>query len=133
MRYDPSLSDLIDGSIGEESPFEQFFGYYPKGVSLDTAVLPSGWQERVIEIRNANTNWNSGYCLEPHDLAISKLVAGREKDKAFVQEMLICGMVKKKTLLAYLDVLAVGVEVKKRLMVWIASTTTAAYSGEYRL
>lgn len=29
-----------------------------------------------------------GWCLEPHDLAVSKLAAGREKDVAFVGTML---------------------------------------------
>lgn len=39
---DPADSDLIDGSIGEGSPFHQTFGYYAHGVSVETAVLPGG-------------------------------------------------------------------------------------------
>jgi hypothetical protein len=34
-----------------------------------------------------------GYCLDPHDLAISKLAAGREKDWPFVAEMIRHGFV----------------------------------------
>ena len=30
-----------------------------------------------------------GWCLEPHDLAVSKLAAGREKDMAFVEVMVM--------------------------------------------
>ncbi len=81
-------SDLIDGSIGEGSPFHQTFGYYAHGVGADTAVLPEGWRERLVPVRNENTGGGSGLCLEVHDLAVSKLVAGREKDLAFVTGLL---------------------------------------------
>jgi hypothetical protein len=36
-----SASDLVDGSIGERSPFHDSFGYYGQGVGAETAVLPS--------------------------------------------------------------------------------------------
>jgi hypothetical protein len=81
-------SDLIDGSIGEGSPFHQTFGYYAHGVGADTAVLPEGWRERLIPVRNQNTGGGTGLCLEVHDLAVSKLVAARDKDVAFIQGLL---------------------------------------------
>ncbi len=81
---DPADNDLIDGSIGEGSPFHQTFGYYAHGVSVGTAVLPSGWRERLVPVRNENTGGGTGLCLEIHDLAVSKLVAGRGKDYDFV-------------------------------------------------
>lgn len=84
---DPKDADLVDGSIGEGSPFHETFGYYAQGVWLETAVLPSGWRERLVEIRNENTRQIAGRCLEPHDLAVSKLVAGREKDLEFLTEL----------------------------------------------
>ncbi len=89
---DPADSDLIDGSIGEGSPFHQTFGYYAHGVGADTAVLPAGWRERLIPVRNQNTGGGTGFCLEVHDLAISKLIAGREKDFAFVAGLLRHGL-----------------------------------------
>jgi hypothetical protein len=39
---DPADNDLFDGSIGEGSPFHQTFGYYAHGVSVETAILPTG-------------------------------------------------------------------------------------------
>jgi hypothetical protein len=81
---DPADSDLIDGSIGEGSPFHQTFGYYAHGVGADTAVLPDGWRQRLVPLRNQNTGGGTGLCLEVHDLAVSKLVAGREKDLTFI-------------------------------------------------
>jgi hypothetical protein len=88
----PSDADLIDGSIGEASPFHRTFGYYAHGVAAETAVLPAGWQDRLIPIQNENTGGGAGLCLEVHDLAVSKLVAGREKDLSFVRSILRHGL-----------------------------------------
>jgi hypothetical protein len=85
---DPADANLIDGSIGEGSPFHQTFGYYAHGVAQETAVLPAGWKSRLIRLRNENTGNGTGLSLEVHDLAVSKLVAGREKDLEFVAALL---------------------------------------------
>ena len=90
---DPADSDLIDGSIGEGSPFHQTFGYYAHGVSLETAILPIGWRDRLVPVHNQNTGGGTGLCLEVHDLAVSKLVAGREKDLGFIAGLLRYQMV----------------------------------------
>jgi len=85
---DPEATDLIDGSIGEMSPFDQTFQYYAHGVGPETAVLPAGWLERVVPVHSQFTGGATGFCLEVHDLAVSKLVAGREKDLEFVSALL---------------------------------------------
>jgi len=79
-----AATELVDGTIGELSPFQQTFGYYAHGVSPETAVLPDGWQNRLVRLANPNTGNGVGLCLEVHDLLVSKLVAGREKDLVFV-------------------------------------------------
>ncbi len=84
----PELADLIDGAIGELSPFDERFGYYAQGVGPETACLPMGWKQRLVKIQNQNTDLKIGYCLEPHDLAASKLAAGRPKDGPFVRALL---------------------------------------------
>lgn len=84
-RNHPERWNVIDGSIGELSPFHETFGYYAQGVEETTAVLPEGWKERLIPVRNANTRGATGLCLEIHDLLISKYVAGREKDRRFAR------------------------------------------------
>jgi hypothetical protein len=88
----PDLADLIDGAIGELSPFQERFGYYAQGVGPETAILPAGWEGRVVKIQNGNTDLKIGYCLEPHDLAASKLAAGRDKDWPFVETMVRHGI-----------------------------------------
>ena len=83
----PERADSIDGAIGEGSKFHQTHGYYAQGVGPDTATLPKNWQKRLVRIENPNTGGFAGLCLEVHDLAISKYVAGREKDREFTQAL----------------------------------------------
>ena len=89
----PEKADLIDGSIGELSPFHQTFGYYAHGVGPETAMLPANWRTRLVRVENENTAGTIGWCLSPVDLAVSKLLAGREKDVDFVRVMLRNGLV----------------------------------------
>lgn len=81
----PEDADLIDGAIGEDSLFHERFGYYAQGVGPETARLPPGWQDRLFKVQSANTNLCIGWCLSPADICVSKLLAGREKDVAYVQ------------------------------------------------
>jgi hypothetical protein len=87
-RFRPELSTLIEGSLGRYSQFDQTFGYYADGVSPDTATLPEGWQDRLVRVSNENTGGAVGWCLDPYDLAFSKLAARREKDLTFVTNLL---------------------------------------------
>jgi hypothetical protein len=93
-RNHPERADLIDGTIGELSPFHETFGYYAQGVGPSTARLPRGWEERLVPIRNAATRGATGWCLEAHDLVISKLIACREKDMAFARTALQHGLIR---------------------------------------
>jgi hypothetical protein len=90
---DPAAGDLVDGAIGEESPFHESFGYYAHGVGPETAVLPRGWRDRSVVIRSDRTRGVRAICPGPADLAVSKLVASREKDRAFVAALLRHGLV----------------------------------------
>jgi hypothetical protein len=99
----PELADLIDGSIGEGSQFHELFGYYAQGVSERTATLPTGWRSRLVKIANSNTRGIAGLCLEVNDLAVSKYVAGREKDLEFTRELAKQGMTDSRVLIARVD------------------------------
>lgn len=100
----PELADKVDGAIGEGSNFHQTHGYYAQGVGPETATLPAGWRRRLVRVDNPNTNGYAGLCLEVHDLAISKYVAGREKDREFTRELARHGMTNLKLLLKRLAV-----------------------------
>lgn len=95
---DGTKADLIDGSIGELSMFQNTFGYYAQGVTPNTAQLPDGWRKRLVPYKTSATNGIKALCLEPHDLWLSKAVAGREKDLEFCLALLRKGIVKPETL-----------------------------------
>ncbi|CAN5893639.1 hypothetical protein BH23ACT10_BH23ACT10_33350 [soil metagenome] len=85
---DEAKSTLIDGTIGELSPFHSSFGVYAHGVGERTARLPTGWRDRLRALRNENTAGVTGWCLDPHDLAVAKLIAGRPHDLEFCRALL---------------------------------------------
>ena len=95
---DNRKSDMVDGAIGELSPFHEEHGYYAQGVSVSTAKLPRGWRDRLVIIETDASRPGRGNCLEPHDCVISKLLAGREKDYAFAAALLKEGLVERDVL-----------------------------------
>ncbi len=95
---DEAKADLIDGLLGAGSMFDDTHGVHADGVSAATAVLPGGWRDRLVEIMNDNTGGVRGLCLEPHDLVISKLAAGRAKDIEFCIAASDAGLVQITTL-----------------------------------
>ncbi len=109
----PERSDLIDATIGEGSRFEREFGYYAHGVGEETAVLPSGWRDRLVLMTGENTRFVNGWCLEVHDLAISKYVAGREKDRDFTKSLVRHGMVERTTLAERLAATQIGSPIRE--------------------
>lgn len=83
-----SLATVLEGAIGELSPFHNTFGFYIDGVGRNTATLPKRFAERLLAVVDDQTNGYVGYCLDPHDLCIAKLVANRYKDNIFVDELI---------------------------------------------
>ena len=119
-RNRPEQADLIDGSIGELSPFHETFGYYAQGVSPETATLPAGWESRLIAVHNANTRGATGWCLEIHDLALSKYVAGREKDHEFLVAAIKHELVEREVLVQRVGDLPIDPPARQRVLERIA-------------
>jgi hypothetical protein len=113
------MVDLIDGNLGELSPFHSAYGFYVHGVSIDAAVLPTGWEQRTIEVCNENTSNKTGWCVEAHDLAASKLVAFRAKDKDFVRILLVEKLIEPPKLYRRLNQLSNNPRVKPELLAMI--------------
>jgi hypothetical protein len=102
-------------AIGHLSPFHENFGYYADPVDLATATLPKGWKGRLVNLPPGDTEGVKGLCLEPHDLAIAKYAAAREKDLIFTRELARRGIVSAARLLALLDQTAVDKELRERM------------------
>jgi hypothetical protein len=111
-RNKPERADEIDAAIGELSRFHETHGYYAHGVSPNTAILPAGWEQRVIRISNPNTGGATGLCIDVHDLALSKYAAGREQDREFNQALIRHGIVRRRKLATLLRTMPVDDEMK---------------------
>lgn len=119
----PEKVDEVDGALGELSPFNKSFGFYVHGVSLVAATLPLDWQSRVIAVSDAiGTRGNTGWCLEAHDLAASKLAAFREKDRDFVRTLLQEHMIQGSILRERTALLDIDEERRARFLRWIEIT-----------
>ena len=62
-------------------------------------------------------------CLDKHDLVVSKLAAGREKDRSFADALIAAGLVDVEVLKERVDLLPVPVAVKKRIVATISAVT----------
>jgi uncharacterized nucleotidyltransferase DUF6036 len=113
-------------AIGQNSPFHEEFGYYADPVDERTATLPAGWKGRLVNLAPGDTEGVQGLCLDPHDLAIAKYVARREKDIAFNRALVRRKMVKRKRLLELLERTAVTEAVRTRIRTDIAHDFQAA-------
>lgn len=111
----PERAELIDGSIGELSPFHDTFGYYAQGVGPETSTLPVGWESRLVPICNANTRGATGLCLEVHDLVLAKYVANRDKDRRFIAGAIRHRLVREQELLGRVPTLPVDATVRDRV------------------
>lgn len=90
---DEGKADAVDGAIGEGSMFHESHGIYGQGVSVSTGVLPAGGRDRLVSYDRADASPGRGKCLDPHDLVVAELVAGREKDRIFAQALVDAGLI----------------------------------------
>src|SRR5690606_36843266 len=94
---DERLADALSWVLGEGSDFDIEHGYYVQGVSWTTLLYaPKDWHLRALPVR---VDRYTRLCMAPHDLTLSKLSAGCEKDLEFVQDVARLGLIQRATLL----------------------------------
>ncbi len=96
---EPGKSDLIDGAIGEKSFFHEEFSYYAHGIGPETAKIAINWRKRAVNISSEYTRGVTAICPSVADIAISKLIANREKDILYVSLLFKYNYVNEKELL----------------------------------
>lgn len=101
---DRRKADLVDAVLGELTEFHQAQGIYAEGIHVDTAILPDGWRDRLVRWSEASEG-ASGVFLDKHDLALSKLAAGRAKDHAFVGDLVKAELIDPDTLRKRLELM----------------------------
>lgn len=102
-------------AIGQDSPFHETFGYYADPVDETTSKLPRGWKGRLVNLPDGDSGGVRGLCLDPHDLAIAKYVARREKDVEFTRQLARRHYVNRKRLLELLESTPVPEETRSRI------------------
>lgn len=118
----PERVNEIDGVLGELSSFHATHGFYVHGVPIEAAILPRGWEERAVQVKNGNTSDKTGWCVEGHDLAASKLAAFREKDREFVRVLLAGHLIRLPQLVRRILLLPPEKVDTKRLVAWVNGT-----------
>ena len=128
-KRDPSRSEWLN-VIGQDSQFHEQFGSYADPVDENTAVLPKGWKARLVNLPEGETDGVRGLCLDPHDLAIAKYAAGRDKDRVFTRELATRGLVAHDRLEKLLDETPVSEEIRERIRSQIARDFGAKHALE---
>jgi hypothetical protein len=133
-RNDPASAIAIDGALGDGSQFHETFGYYAHGVGPETAIAPEGWQDRLVPIHvdryPVRAGKATGWCLEAHDLVLSKCLANRERDWQFAAETVRQGIVDPAQLLDRVLRLPVAAERRERLKTLLESVIAQAGNAD---
>jgi hypothetical protein len=123
-RDEEQLSNQISFVLGEASDFDAEHGYYAQGVTSNTpAYAPTDWKSRTLDIRVQGT---VGHCMDPSDLVLSKLGAGRPKDLDFARTAARLGLINLGVLLDRLERVDCSEEMRKL----IANRITRAFALE---
>jgi len=75
----------VNLKLGIFSSFQQENGFYADALGKATVVLPKDWEKRLQNLTN-DAGETIALCAEIHDVAVSKFVAGREKDFQFLKD-----------------------------------------------
>ena len=74
---DQMTADMLAEAIGNESLFEKRNGYYADILRpIIAEALPAGWETRLHLV----AGYTNVFALDVYDLALVKLMVGREKD-----------------------------------------------------
>ena|SRR6266404_2160191 len=89
------IAESLQLAAGKESAFMAQFGYYAD-ILRPTIVetLPVGWETRLQPVQG----YDSVFALNAYDLALVKLVVGREKDLDLLRALLKLGIIEPRPL-----------------------------------
>ncbi len=76
--------DEVTKNLGIFSQYRLQSGVHADGLGRATVVLPKNWESRLVELKD-ESGATIALCAEIHDVAVSKFIAGREKDFEFLR------------------------------------------------
>jgi len=95
---DESLANLLKDAVGHESAFEQRQGYYADILRpIIAEALPAGWESRLHPV----ASYDNVFALDVYDLALVKLMVGRQKDLDLLRALLKLGILEPARLRAH--------------------------------
>jgi hypothetical protein len=99
------VARMLAEAVGPASFFSQQHGYHADVLHPDIVeALPPGWEGRLVPLEDVS----GVFCLDPHDAAAMKTVAGRGKDVALVRHLLQTGKIQAGVLRERLAALNLG-------------------------
>ncbi len=101
-KHYPEAARLIEAELGRDSKFARKHAYYADYVSPELGTWPDGWMERLIRFEKSGV---VAWCAELHDVAVSKLAAGRPKDVRYILALLRHKLIAVKLLRERIDLL----------------------------
>lgn len=87
---DPGRIFDLNDALGENSPYHVNSGYYLAPVSPHMPSFPDGWRDRLIPLERGGIKL---WFVEANDAAISKYARGEERDRRWIQEGILAGVV----------------------------------------
>ena len=110
--FDELTGTMLDEALGENRAYYLRHGYHAD-ILRDTVLetLPAGWRERLVSVPGCT----AAHALEPHDLAVVKLLVGRPKDISLLVHLHSAGLIEAEVVRARLDFLNIPVELVPRL------------------
>lgn len=87
---DPGRIFDLNDALGENSAYHVNSGYYLDPVSPNMPSFPEGWRDRLIPLERGGIKL---WFVEANDAAISKYARGEERDRRWIQEGILAGVV----------------------------------------
>jgi len=87
---DPGRIFDLNDALGENSQYHVRSGFYLDPVSPNMPSFPDGWRNRLIPRERGGIKL---WFVEANDAAISKYARGEERDRRWIQEGILAGVV----------------------------------------
>lgn len=85
-----AIAESLQLAAGRDSAFMAQFGYYADILRpIMAETLPAGWETRLHPV----PGYDNVFALDVYDLALVKLMLGREKDLALLRALLHLGII----------------------------------------
>lgn len=111
--FDELTATMLDEALGENRAYYRIHGYHAdilRDSILET--LPAGWRQRLVPVPETRF----AFALDPHDLAAVKLLVGRPKDLALIQELQSAALLQPEVVRERIDFLDIPVERIPRIL-----------------